>query len=92
MIHGLLPQPRFWIYLTGALEIIFGIGLLLLPVKIWAAWGLIILLVAMFPANIRVAVNNLPPPGGLPAKPWYVWSRLLFQPLYIAWIWWAVLI
>jgi uncharacterized membrane protein len=61
------------------------------PTRELAAWGLIIQLIAMFPANINVAVNKLPPPGGLPAKPWYVWSRLAFQPLYIAWIWWAAL-
>jgi uncharacterized membrane protein len=38
-------------------------------------------LVAMFPANIYVAVMELPAPGGLPASPWYTWSRLLFQPV-----------
>jgi uncharacterized membrane protein len=50
-----------------------------------------LLLVAMFPANINVAVNKLPAPGGLPGKPWYTWSRLLFQPVNIVWIWYTVL-
>ncbi|MEC5142810.1 MauE/DoxX family redox-associated membrane protein [Chitinophaga sp. 212800010-3] len=84
MIEGMLPWPLFWIYLTGAAEILFGAGLLFPSTRLYAAWGLIILLVGMFPANIRVAVKKLPAPGGLPSKPWYTWSRLLFQPVYIA--------
>ncbi|WP_420147449.1 hypothetical protein [Spirosoma sp.] len=61
------------------------IGLLFPETQFWVAWGLILLLIAIFPANINVAINNLPPPGGLPTKPWYVWSRLFFHPLYILW-------
>lgn len=91
MIPTFLPNPRLLVLLSGAAELALGIGLLFPATRFWAAWGLIILLVAIFPANINVAVNNLPPPGGLPAKPWYVWSRLLFQPVYILWIWYAAL-
>ncbi|MBE7176661.1 MAG: DoxX family membrane protein [Mucilaginibacter polytrichastri] len=90
MVPKIFPNPRFWVYLTGVLEIVFGIGLLFSPAKIACAWGLLALLVMVFPANINVAARNLPPPGGLPAKQWYVWTRLFFQPLYMAWIWFAV--
>ncbi len=89
MIDNFLPFAKQLIYLTGALEIILAIGLLFPATQQLSAWGLIGLLVLMFPANINVAVNQLPSPGGLPAKPWYVWSRLAFQPLYLAWLWWA---
>ncbi|MBD2704382.1 hypothetical protein IC229_27325 [Spirosoma sp. BT702] len=92
MIPGFLPNPRLLILLSGVAEIILAIGLLFPATRFLAAWGLIVLLIAIFPANINVAVNNLPPPGGLPAKPWYVWSRLLFQPVYIIWIWYAALL
>jgi uncharacterized membrane protein len=91
MIEGFLPYAKTIIYVSGALEILLAVGLWFPATTRYAAWGLIVLLIAMFPANINVAFNNLPPPGGLPAKPWYVWSRLLFQPIYIVWIWWAVL-
>ncbi|MDR6569489.1 Uncharacterized membrane protein [Chitinophaga ginsengisegetis] len=90
MIEGMIPYPLFMVLFTGALEILLGAGLLFPATQYYAGWGLIILLVAMFPANIRVAVLNLPAPGGLPSKPWYIWSRLLFQPVYILWIWWAI--
>ena len=90
MVEGLLPHPLV-VYGTGLLEIILGLGLLYPPTQRACAWGLLVLLVAVFPANLNVALNQLPPPGGLPAKPWYVWSRLAFQPLYMAWIWFAAL-
>jgi uncharacterized membrane protein len=90
MIEGMIPYPLFMVLFTGALEILLGAGLLFPATQYYAGWGLMILLVAMFPANIRVAVLKLPAPGGLPSKPWYIWSRLLFQPVYILWIWWAI--
>lgn len=91
MINGLLPYAHALVIVSGILEIALGIGLFFPAARVYAAWGLIILLVLMFPANINVAVQQLPPPGGLPAKPWYTWSRLAFQPVYIAWLWWAVI-
>jgi uncharacterized membrane protein len=44
------------------------------------------LLVAIFPANVNVALTGASAPG-LPSAPWYTWSRLLFQPVFI----WRVL-
>ena len=91
MVEGWLPYAHEFVVVSGIAEIAGGIGVLLPRFQRWAAWGLILLLVVMFPANINVAVNQLPPPGGLPASPFYVWSRLLFQPVYILWIWWSAL-
>ncbi|HVI48599.1 MAG TPA: DoxX family membrane protein [Chitinophaga sp.] len=90
MVEGMLPFPRLLVLGSGVLEILLGAGLLIPGMQQYAATGLIILLVMMFPANIRVAVKKLPAPGGLPASSWYTSSRLLFQPVYILWIWWAV--
>ncbi|SFE04608.1 Uncharacterized membrane protein [Chitinophaga sp. CF118] len=87
MIEGWLPYTVELVIITGIFEIIGGAGLLFPVTQLYAVWGLSILLICMFPANIRVAVKNLPPPGGLPAKPWYTWSRLVFQPVYILWLW-----
>ena len=91
MVPKFMPDARLLVLLSGVAELVLGIGLLFPLTQTWAAWGLILLLIALFPANINVAINNLPPPGGLPAKPWYVWSRLLFQPVYILWIGYAAL-
>jgi len=90
MVEGMLPYPYLLVIITGIMEMLLGAGLLFPVTWNYAGWGLMLLLVAMFPANIRVAVKQLPAPGGLPAKPWYTWSRLLFQPVYILWIWWAI--
>lgn len=86
MIDGILPYPRFWVYLTGVLEIVLALLLHVKKLQKVAGWLIIIYLIAVFPANINVAIQNLPPPGGLPPQRWYVWSRLLFQPLYIGWV------
>lgn len=87
MIEGFMPYPTEIIILTGVTEIVLALGLLWRRTRKLAGWLLMAQLVAMFPANINVAVMELPAPGGLPASPWYTWSRLLFQPVFIWWIW-----
>jgi uncharacterized membrane protein len=87
MIEGFMPYPYEIIILTGVTEIVLALGLMWQRTRKLAGWLLMAQLVAMFPANIYVAVMELPAPGGLPASPWYTWSRLLFQPVFIWWIW-----
>ena len=72
------PYRRAMNYVSGAAEIILGILLLFAATRIWAAYGLLLLLIAVFPANIYVARSkpNL-----------YTISRLFFQPVYMAWVW-----
>ena len=48
--------------------------------RVYAAWGIIALLVAVFPANIHAAIAEIPGRGG--------YGRLPFQALLIAWAWW----
>lgn len=86
MIEEWLPFPELIILATGITELLFGLGLFWKKTRRLSALLLILQLIAMFPANIFVAVNNLPAPGGLPADQWYTWSRLIFQPIYILWI------
>lgn len=87
MIEDFMPFSYELVILSGVTEILFGLGLLWHRTRIIAAWLLILQLLAMFPANIYVAIAELPAPGGLPASTWYTWTRLLFQPVYIWWIW-----
>ena len=87
MIEGFIPYPTEIIILTGVTEIVLAMGLLWRRTRKMAGWLLMAQLVAVFPANIYVAVMELPAPGGLPASPWYTWSRLLFQPVFIWWVW-----
>ena len=55
-----LPFHYEAVYLSGFFEILFGLMLLLPMTRYLAAWGLILLLIAVYPANIYLAFNELP--------------------------------
>ncbi|MDQ3712943.1 MAG: DoxX family membrane protein [Acidobacteriota bacterium] len=57
MIPPVLPAPLFLIHLSGVFQIALGILLLLPKFTRFAAWGLIALLIAVFPANVYMASN-----------------------------------
>ena len=82
-----LPYPFELVYISGFFEILGGIGLVIPFVSIAAAWGLIALYIAVFPANINMAVNSIPI-DGIPHIPWLYWARLPFQAVLIAWAYW----
>ncbi|MBW4578543.1 MAG: DoxX family protein [Tildeniella nuda ZEHNDER 1965/U140] len=82
-----LPYPLELVYISGFFEILGGIGLLIPLVSVAAAWGLIALFVAVFPANINMAVNQIDLEG-VPSNPALYWARLPLQAVLIAWAWW----
>lgn len=82
-----LPNPVELVYISGFFEILGGIGLAIPYVSVAAAWGLIALFIAVFPANINLAVNNIQI-DGIPHSPLLYWVRLPFQAVLIAWAWW----
>jgi uncharacterized membrane protein len=59
MVPPILPYPGFIVTLTGVLELAGAIGLLWRPTVIWAAGGLSLLLICMFPANVYYALSGL---------------------------------
>lgn len=61
MVPPFLPNPGFIVTLTGLLEWAGAIGVLWLPTVPWAAGGLSLLLLIMFPANIHYALSGLAP-------------------------------
>src|ERR1700691_748464 len=63
IIPPLFPARSFLVALSGICEIAGGIGLLIPPLRRPAAWGLIALLCAVFPANIFMATSPQPTPG-----------------------------
>ncbi|NEQ24244.1 MAG: DoxX family membrane protein [Microcoleus sp. SIO2G3] len=87
IVPGMLPHPLGLVYLSGFFEILGGIGLLIPWVSQAAAWGLIALFIAVFPANINMAVNEISIEG-VPHIPALYWARLPFQAVLIAWAWW----
>lgn len=86
MVPRIFPRPLLIIYITGVLEILGAIGLLGAQFHVAAAYCLILLLIAMFPANIRAARERLPV-GGRPATP--LWLRTPMQALFIGLLWWS---
>jgi uncharacterized membrane protein len=81
-----LPAPRLLVLVSGIAEILGGFGLLVPGTRRSAAWGLVLLLVAVFPANIYAAVAHVPFPG-IFGQRWVQWLRL---PLQIPLILWAL--
>ena len=87
MMPPALPWPEALNYISGAAEILGGLGLLLVCTRRLAAWGLLALLVAVFPANLHVALQGKMP--GLDVSPLTLWLRLPFQFVFMAWVWWV---
>ena len=81
-----LPWPLALIYISGVAEILGGLGVLVPPARKLAGWGLIALLLAVFPANLYAAFHGA---GSIP--PWILWARLPFQLVFIAWVYWTCL-
>ncbi|MDU4698362.1 MAG: DoxX family protein [Paenibacillus sp.] len=59
MVPPFMPYPGFIVTLTGVLELAGAIGLLWRPTVIWAAGGLSLLLICMFPANVYYALSGM---------------------------------
>jgi len=84
-----LPWHLELVWISGFFEILGGVGVLFPPpIRRWAAWGLVALLIAVFPANMHVALNDIGV-GGNPPSPLFNWVRLPFQLVFIAWVLWC---
>ena len=82
-----VPDAGLAVAVSGVAEVLGGVGLLLRRTRVAAAWGLIALYVAVFPANVHMAVHHIQP-GPNPVPAWAAWARLPFQAVFIAWAWW----
>ena len=89
MMPSWLPCPGALNAISGVAEMLGGVGLLLPAVRRAAGWGLIALLLAVFPANLHVALLGQMP--GFDFSPAILWLRLPFQAVFIAWVWWVAL-
>jgi len=73
------------VYLSGFLQIALGLLLLVPTLTKIAAWGLIALLIAVFPANIHMALHSHSYPE---VNSIFLWARLPLQGVLIAWAYW----
>lgn len=83
-----LPSPEWLNVLSGLAEIVIGVYLLEPRTRVFAAWAAIALFIAVFPANIHAAMENIGPGGPGTGAPVANWVRLPFQALFIVWAGW----
>ena len=80
-----LPFHKELVYISGGFEIILGFMLLFKKTRFIAGWGLILLLIAVFPANIYLAQTN---GAVMDTTPIIAWGRLPFQAIFILIAYW----
>jgi uncharacterized membrane protein len=84
IVPDYLPAHRELVYASGVAELLGGAGVLAARTRRPAGWWLILTLVAVFPANVEMAVkaerySQFPEPA--------LWARLPLQGALIAWVW-----
>jgi uncharacterized membrane protein len=77
-----IPAHELMVFLSGIAELVLGIGLLFPPTRAFAAWGIILLLVAVLPANVYMITSD----KFTKISAWILWLRL---PLQFLLMWWA---
>lgn len=80
-----LPFHLELVYISGFFEILLGLMLFIRKLRPIAGWGLILLLIAVFPANIYLAQTN---GKAMDITPLIAWGRLPFQAVFIALAYW----
>jgi uncharacterized membrane protein len=81
-----VPRRRAAVTISGGAEILGGLSALLPSLRPFTRWWLIALLVAVFPANVHMALH----PDrirGLSIPPALLWARLPVQAVFVAWVW-----
>lgn len=79
-----LPFRKELVLVSGVCEILLGVLLLIPKCSLVAAWGIIALLIAVFPANIYLFQNQ----DLMPASPIIHLLRLPLQGIFILWAYW----
>ena len=83
-----IPFHLAMVLVSGAAEIALGLALAPQRTRRWASFGLMALYVAVFPANLYMAIAGVSPTGE-PIPAWVAWGRLPLQPLLILLAWWV---
>jgi uncharacterized membrane protein len=89
MMPPSLPRHKEAVAVSGVAEIAGGLAVAKLSTRRFARWWLLALLVAVFPANVHMALNPEQIRGlDLDRIPrWALWARLPLQPLAMLWVW-----
>jgi uncharacterized membrane protein len=82
-----LPAPYALVYVSGAAELLGALGVLVPGLREYAGWGLLLLALVVFPANVHMALHPADFEG-IPA--WALYLRLPLQVALVGWIYWAL--
>ena len=88
IVPRILGHAEFFVFWSGILQIVAGLLMLVPPTRRWGAILTMAILVAVYPANVQMALDGPQPAGG-----WYagsslmLWLRLPVQPLLVYWAW-----
>ena len=80
-----LPYKLELVYISGLFEILFGGMLFFKKTRLFAGWGLILLLIAVYPANIYLAQTN---GAAMNTTPLIAWGRLPVQFIFVGLAYW----
>ena len=78
-----MPLHKELVLISGIAEVLFALLLLFPVTRRFGAWGIIALLVAVFPANIQMLINYCQQNNPM------LWIAVLRLPLQLVLIWWA---
>jgi uncharacterized membrane protein len=84
MVPPALPRPDVLVFVTGLAEVAGAVGLLIPQTRLLAAYGLILLLLALLPANISAARRGVLLRGRRATS---LWLRVPMQALFVVWLW-----
>ncbi|MFC7325720.1 MauE/DoxX family redox-associated membrane protein [Halorubrum rutilum] len=86
------PRPRALVYLSGVAEVLLGLGMQFDRTRRASAWGIVALLVAVFPANVYMATDDVAaefvPSRFAEVARAAAWARLPLQAMLVLWAWW----
>lgn len=88
-VPHVLPQARLLVLVSGAAELACAVGLLVPATRRAAGWASAALLIAIFPANIQMAIDARGKLDRLEVPPAYYYGTLVRLPLQLPLIWWA---
>lgn len=90
MMPPFIPFHLFMVYASGVVEAVGGVMVLIPATRRAGGWLLMLTLLAIFPANVYMAINGVQPfPFEVSAAT--AWGRLPIQGLFWAWVWWTCL-
>jgi len=88
MVPAFLPDPLLVTWVSGIIEFVLGVMLLVPRTRWYASLGLVALYLAVLPANINMALHPTET-GAADVASWLLWARLPFQLVFIGWALWV---